>query len=139
MYPGTFCRNDGVTSPPETRSSGGSSPCSLRSLTRECTPISRVSRAAWEWSLSQEPGPLARNWHSLSIKRVICVEVDLAAPVKPSDGCGSAKIFVAASRESWSPEYQGQPLLSAEPWKSFKVISGCCPLSHQVWGLCSYG
>ena len=47
------------------------------------------------------------------------MEVDLAAPVKPSDGCGSAKIFVAASRESWSPEYQGQPLLSAEPWKSF--------------------
>lgn len=87
-----------------------------------------------EWSLSQELGPLARNWHSLSITRVICLEVDLAAPVKPSDGCGSAKIFAAASRQSWSLMYEGQPLLSVEPWKSYKVINGCCPLSHQVWG-----
>lgn len=134
MYPGTFCRNDGVTSPPETRSAGGSSPPSLRSLTWECTPISGVSRAAWgvvsvsgTGSSGQESAQLVNHTSDLLGSRS-------RSPVKPSDGCGSAKIFAAASRQSWSLEYQGQPLLSAEPWKSYKVINGCCPLSHQVWG-----
>ena len=56
-----------------------------------------------EWSLSQELGPQHRNWHSLSITRVLCLEVDLAAPVKPSDGCGSARIFFGSFKTELEP------------------------------------
>ena len=135
VYSGTSCRNDGVSPAPEMRSSGGSSPRSLRPLTRDRTPSSGGS------SSCLGSGPCLRNW-------VLRTGIGTASPShkwfawkaisQPQSSLLMAVAqpgsFLAASRESWSPEYQAQPLLSAEPWKSYKVINGCCPLSHQAWG-----